>query len=198
VPRLLIALAALIVGYTAYALSLAVGRFRAGTASTGLLIWAVGLSCLFFFVAAVFLKLARDRLVARRAQAPGGRAIHWVLLLWTPIALCIVGYGLDGRDVAIILGFGGILVGAVLAPSVPRGFLSSIATVQGVNVSMGVAVFFFPLFASGFLLAFRTHHQMLGEVVAAISAFVFRAIDLLVQHFLRRLGEPRMRDAVPR
>jgi hypothetical protein len=182
----------LISAYTVYALVGTVERFHKGTASVALLIWASCLSAVLLVVSGLTAKLARDRRAARRATRP----VQWALLVWSPIAAFAVGYGIGGVDVGMILVFGGVVAGAVLGPAVPPGFLASTTTVQGVRVSVGVAVFFFPIFMAAIFLAQRTHDRVALEVLFAVAPVVFRALDLIVQRILRRNRKGRPHTAL--
>jgi hypothetical protein len=80
----------------------------------------------------------------------------------------LIGFGFNGPDVAIIFAFAGILLAAVAAPAIGDALWSTVS-VQGVNVSAAVAIFFWPPFIACVFLAFRTHHHVLAVVLLALS-----------------------------
>lgn len=193
-PRLLLGLAALIVGYTAYALMVLANGVRHGTEPAGLFVWAAFVSTLFLIVAALMARIARNRLRSATGRSSG--VVNWALLAWTPVALFLVGYGLQGSDAGFILGFGGIFIGAVLAPATRPELLGSTVSVQGIRVSAGVAIIFWPPFLCAFFLAFRTHHRVLAAILATLSVPLFRALDLASRRLLRRFRQRRLGNAV--
>jgi hypothetical protein len=197
VPRLLVVLATLISAYTVYALVLVERNFRNGSTGALGLAWGIAVAALMFALAGLMVVTARRR--SRRRNGHGSsdavnlpmesrpRRLSWILVGWIPIAMFLIGLGVNGLDVGIIFAFAGLLLAPVVIPTLSRDGLWSSVTVQGVQVSLAVALFFWPPYVTAAFFAFDTHHRIVAAGLFAIGAPLFRLLDVLVRRCAPKL-----------